>query len=138
MGLIILATDKKTELWRGPYSSFGDFRVNLAKRLGLVSYEAGIYSTRVKEHKRTHTTEQAIRDVEALGIGAVSFFLHSDCEGVWTSVECDEILTFLLKIKETGDAKRENWATRRLSDDFNTIIGGLRHCVKHKLDANFC
>lgn len=81
--------------WDGPYSSFSDFRYDLANIIGinLNSFEG--YGT------------GGAKDIRNLENNLLPLFDHSDCEGMLTPDEAKRIAEGLTEVIDTFDPKRE-------------------------------
>lgn len=137
-GLIIISDDGQSEIWFGSRQVFGTFKIELAKLLGLESYKTGIYGNSFKIDGETrYTRAQAVVDVEALGTGAVAFFLHHDF-GRWSSSECRAIVDFFKDLVVPEYLEESDvctyWEFRK---DFDTMMTGLKYCRDNNLEAVF-
>ena len=120
MGLTIYSSDLKQVLFLGTYSSFKEFRINIAEQEGLLKYKNGMYGQVWKGNY-----EEMVDEIKEECPLLTSFLTHSDCNGELTLQECIDIYNHFLSLAYT-------------SDSFLKFKNGLRYCIDNKMGATFC
>ena len=117
MGLLIY-TDDNTQIYSGPYHCFSDFRQEVAKALGLSSYQS-----------RQEILQYAINFHHV-----IPFFFHSDCDGEWSPDDCRSVYLVLEraldKLPSYNECEGPKWTATNMMD-------GLKHCYENQLTAHF-
>jgi len=154
--------DGTTELWSGSYISFMWFRQTLARICANCVFDPYLsghkYAPVAKELiSRLTETPKWKPKTEQILKGFLAFFPHSDCDGKWTSEECQSVshlLTFCKEnLKEHSQSNSQIYKTvfvtqfasetssvssqASFEDTIDTLLEGLQYCIANKQEAEF-
>ena len=114
-----MGLDTSHNAWSGAYSSFNEWRMWLAQKVGFVL-------TGMKGFGGNGIWDEKMQSADYY-----TLLTHSDCDGELSPEQCLLTVQFLTSILEKrGNPKAEDWVTRQQYDRCERFMMGCQEAIK--------